>query len=108
MPEQDTTLELNEDEFWRIYEPLEMEDGAIIFNTAQEAKDFAKEKGLNEFHIWTISDGDNGWGAFCTPGFHMGGFGFVVTNAPHNEENVCGTWWEPDRAQGERRDEDDE
>lgn len=95
MPE-DRTLELNEDEFWRIYEPLEMEDGGTVFNTMDDVNAFLGAKDLNVYHVWTVSDGDDGCGAFCTPGVHMGGFGFVVTRAPHMDKNVVGTWYEPE------------
>lgn len=100
MPE-DKTLELNEDEFWRIYEPIEDPQEGTVFNTPAQAVRMAVKHGVAkedqvDGHIWTISDGDDGWGAYATPGIHGTGFGYCVTKAPHLDENVCGEWWDPE------------
>lgn len=90
------TVELDEDEFWEKYKPLAAPDGGTIFNTTKEAFAFAEERMSDINFIWTVSDGDDGYGAYCTPGVHMGGFGFCVTESPWEHENICGTWMDAD------------
>ena len=105
---EDVTLELDEDEFWRIYELLAMEDGGLVFNTMDDVNAFLLAHDLNIYHVWTVSVGHGGWGAFCAPGVHAGGFGFVITKAPHNDQNVVGTWWDPVKHKTHAEEEDNE
>ena len=94
---EDVTLELDEDEFWRIYELLAMEDGGLVFNTMDDVNAFLLAHDLNIYHVWTVSDG-----------VHAGGFGFVITKAPHNDQNVVGTWWDPVKHKAHAEEEDNE
>lgn len=105
---EDVTLELDEDEFWRIYELLAMEDGGLVFNTMDDVNAFLLAHDLNIYHVWTVSVGHGGWGAFCAPGVHAGGFGFVITKASHNDQNVVGTWWDPVKHKAHAEEEDNE
>lgn len=78
---------LTEDEFIRLYEPQQAQDGNLF--SWDEIKDLPAER------VWTVVEGENDWW-FASAGFHrVDVLGYLTSATPWTDEDLLAAWAEP-------------